>query len=118
MSAEQLQLFSKGLREQFDEYVHTDEGRKVADRFIRIAWGFLQRGRKVGAKAIWERLRWNYEVKKAAGQDFALNNNWTAYMARFAMEREPRLAGFFEVRKRGGHPRPVRAVVIPIARCG
>ena len=49
-------------------------------------------------KAIAERIRWHFIVTKAPGELFAVNNNYVAYMARFAMEREPRLAGFFSCR--------------------
>ncbi len=97
-NATQFDMFSPPVSQRFEEWVHTEQGRKAADRFIKIAWGFHLRGRKIGAKAIWERLRWNHEVRKQEGDDFALNNNYTAHMARMAMDREPALRGFFEIR--------------------
>lgn len=86
------------LERAFREWVHTDEGRTAADRFIRIAYGCQKRGIRLGAKAIWERLRWNFMLRKAEGEKYRLNNNYTAYMARFAVDRVPTLAGFFEFR--------------------
>ncbi len=109
----QLDLFGCTLQQQFDVWVHTPQGRAVADRFIRLAYGLHKRGLRMGAKAIWERLRWSYEVRRQPGECFALNNNYTAYMARFAMQREPSLAGFFDLRE-PQLKHPSRAVVVPI----
>jgi hypothetical protein len=114
----QLDLFGKTLDQQFALWIDSAQGRDVSARFIRIAMACRQRGVKVGAKAIWERLRWHYETRREAGAggNYELNNNWTAYMARFAEAREPMLQGFFEFRKlvSGGNRRASRAVVIPI----
>ena len=111
----QLDLFEKTHQQAFDEWVHTPEGGAAANRFIRMAIGLRRRSMKVGAKAIWERLRWNYMIRTNSGEDFALNNNYTAYMARFAMQRAPELRGYFNVRAVSDErPRPRRAVVIPI----
>jgi hypothetical protein len=83
----------------FDEWVHSETGRIAAYRFIRIACGCQARGIRLGAKAIWERLRWNFMLRKAEGEKFKLNNNYTAYMARFAIKKVPGLAGYFELRE-------------------
>jgi len=85
----------------FEAWVHTPEGGQVANRFIRIAIGFLRRGQKIGAKAIAERLRWNAFVRKAEGEAWLINNNYVSYLARFAMERAPELQDFFETREVG-----------------
>ncbi|MBL8605207.1 MAG: hypothetical protein JNK72_24970 [Myxococcales bacterium] len=65
--------------------------------FARMAKG---RGRKVGIKAIWERVRWYeaIEVERSEGDDYELNNNLTSRYARAIMEREADLRGFFETR--------------------
>lgn len=91
-------LDDNAWRMRFEEWVHTPEGGQVMNLFIRLAWGVHKRGQKIGAKAIAERIRWHFFVTKAPGELFAVNNNYVAYMARFAMEREPRLAGFFSCR--------------------
>ncbi len=116
--AVQLDLFERSIWQQFDAWVHTPQGRSVADRFIRIAYGCHLRGARVGAKAIWERLRWHYEVaaRRAPGERYRLNNIYTPYMARFAMDREPKLAGFFELRMVGRDKPDRRALVIPLRR--
>lgn len=86
---EQTELFgpSGALAKQFDDCVHTDNGRLVADRFIRVAYGCQVRGIRLGAKAIWERLRWNFMLRKQHAEKWKLNNNHVAYMARFAVQR-------------------------------
>lgn len=54
--------------------------------------------RKAGMKAIFERLRWIYRLQ-TQGEEYRLNNNYTAFYARMLMDREPELDGFFEVRR-------------------
>lgn len=90
---------------RFQEWVHTPAGAEVANHFIRLAYGLWRRGFKhYGSKGIVERLRWHYNLKYARispanGEEFKINNNWTARLARFAEEKEPRLKDFFEKRK-------------------
>jgi len=99
--AEQLGLFEPNGKwaKAFDVWVHEPDGRLAANRFIRIAYGCHRRGVKMGAKAIWERLRWNFMLRKVEGERFKLNNNYTAYMARFAMNRMSVLDGYFDLRE-------------------
>ena len=65
---------------------------------IRLAREAKSRGRKVGIKAIFERLRWEYLFRTTGDEAYRLNNNFTAYYARLAMETAPDLEGFFETR--------------------
>lgn len=58
-------------------------------------------GRRIGMKALFERLRWDYMVSTTSSTGFKLNNNYTAFYARLLMETEPALRGFFETRERG-----------------
>lgn len=55
-------------------------------------------GRRPGVKAVWEMLRASLAVEHR-DKDYQLNNNFTSRYARLVMEREPDLAGFFEVRE-------------------
>lgn len=114
MTATQYDLFGKTHAQSFEAWAHTPAGGHVVNRFIRIAIGFHRRGQKIGAKAIAERLRWNAFVRRAEGADWLINNNHVAPMARFAMERAPELAGFFETRTLGNTNKPRRAVVVAI----
>ena len=57
----------------------------------------VARGRKVGMKAIYERVRWEYAVETRE-EPYKLNNNYTAHYARLLMESVPELHGYFETR--------------------
>lgn len=112
----QYELFSKTMPEQFESWVHTNNGREVSNKFIRLAYGLMQRGFKTySSKAIVERLRWHYDLKNGPDSEgFKVNNNYTAGLARFAMEREPRLKGFFKLREQGKQVAGRKAVVVVI----
>jgi hypothetical protein len=116
MTAQQYDLFAKTHQQTFDDWKETPEGGHTCNLFMRVAWGLWKSGfKKFGAKAVVERLRWHYAVRRHRnGQEWAINNNLTAYLARWAMDREPRLAGFFDVREIGSTNKPRRAVVVPI----
>lgn len=121
----QMDLFRKTHEQQFDAWVHTEHGGQVANKFIRYAIGIKrkrdpQTGKPMfatfGAKAIVERLRWHYTMLHGTrgSEAYLCNNNYTAYLARFAMRRCKELEGFFRTRKTGSDNKPRRAVVIPI----
>ena len=83
----QFELFAPTHEQRAIAFIHTPEGGQVMNRFIRIAIGLKRRGFKnFGAKAIVERLRWHYQIARAEGEDFRINNSYTAYMARYAEE--------------------------------
>jgi len=89
----------------FQEWVHSDTGREIANKFIKLAWGLRQRGfKKYSHWALANRLRWHYDMKHGPdASGFKINNNVIGYLARFAMYREPRLKGFFELRQLGSY---------------
>ena len=106
----QPDLFDARCEDKFTAWVHTPAGGEIANHFIRLAYGLWRRGFKhYGSKGIVERLRWHYHLKKYRGKgvseyqgardEWKINNNYTARLARFAEEKEPRLKGFFEKRK-------------------
>ena len=97
-----LPLTTEPVPTLFDEWVHTPRGREVAERFIRMSVGLHNRGfKRFGSKAIFERIRWWMRLKAGpeGGDDFKVNNNFTAGLARFAVDRRPVLAEFFELRE-------------------
>jgi hypothetical protein len=81
----------------------------IAKKFEEVALEVAGRGyRRYSADAISHRLRWHFAIEQGK-RDFKLNNNWTAGLARWFLERHPELPGFFEVRERypgadGGGP--------------
>lgn len=72
----------------------------VGDLFERFALEALRTPGRIGAKAIWERMRWEFRVKtdepKGAPQ---LNNSFTSFYARWFLERHPEHEGRIETRK-------------------
>ena len=70
----------------------------VLDLFIRFAREAKAAGRKrIGAKMIAERIRWETTVA-TLDADYKINNNHVSRLARLAMQREPDLAGMFKTR--------------------
>lgn len=57
----------------------------------------IEKGKKVGAKAVYERVRWESEIER--GDDFKANNNFCSYYARIFELKYPQHAGYFEKRK-------------------
>lgn len=71
----------------------------VLDELCRLALNRKQRGFKTyGIASLVERLRWDHE-RPTKGDDWKINNDYRAWLARDVMEREPRLAGFFRTRR-------------------
>lgn len=70
----------------------------VMERLVEIA--FDMRARKierVSIKLLFERLRW-INVVKTKGDQYRLNNSFTAWYAREIMRRHPALAAMFVTR--------------------
>lgn len=53
----------------------------VWETFERHALAMFTRGKKVGQRAVWERMRWDLNLR-TEGDEYKLNNNHTAYYAR------------------------------------
>lgn len=88
------------IAERFEEY-HRDNPH-VFRLFKKYSETAMERGyTRFSAKAVFERLRWHYQME-TEGDDFKLNNNYTAYYARMLMREDARFADFFELRERGG----------------
>ena len=76
----------------------------VYDSLVRLAREVKRHGvRRVGMKALFERLRWDHALK-TQGARFKLDNGFTAYYARLLMQRNPELRGLFELRKTASEP--------------
>lgn len=71
----------------------------VLEEALNLARAELAAGAKrIGAKALWERLRGRMRVK--TGGKFKLDNDYTALLARDLITAEPKLAGKIELRER------------------
>ena len=69
----------------------------VADALEVLAGQWLARHRKVGVKALIERLRWEAGVQTDA-TDYRLNNTLTSRYARLLIDRHPEWADRIETR--------------------
>lgn len=91
------------MRETWERF-HA-ENPHVYRLFERFAFEAIGAGReRFGAKAIWERLRWELGVRVVGAEAPKLNNNHTAYYAREFVRRNPKHAGLFEFRGGGACP--------------
>jgi len=72
---------------------------EVYETLVHYAREAKAHGRKVGIRAVWERMRWSLEVEHDPG-DYKMNDHYTRYYARMIMSRETDLRGFFETRER------------------
>ena len=85
------------VREKFEVFhgVNPSVYAQLRKRAIRAK----RRGFKPGMRCLFELLRWGHGMRIDQGDDeFRLNNNYTPFYARLLMDREPELAGFFEIR--------------------
>ena len=85
-------LFGDRIDDQFNDWLADHP--HVVDRFIRLTRDAKNRGRRVGAKAVWERLRWEEDLG-----DADLNNNLTSRVARYVMSACPDLEDYFHTRE-------------------
>ena len=80
----------------FDAYDRANPA--VWQLFERFALDAARRGRIVGAKAIWERMRWECSVECKGDEDYKLNNNYTAWYVRKFREAHPGYGMIFATR--------------------
>ncbi len=71
----------------------------IFDLFVATARDYLRRsGRnRVGGKAIWEHLRWEYMIRSDE-ENPTLNNSYVSRYVRLAIEKAPDLQDAFELR--------------------
>ena len=70
----------------------------VAAGLEHLAAEWLGAGhRKVGVKALVERLRWEAGIR-TSGDDYRINNDFTSHYARLLIERRPEWADAIETR--------------------
>lgn len=113
----QRTLFDIGLDLPQTRPPQFDKDMSISERFQafhsenpHVYWALRQlaldmygRGvRRYSMKGLFEILRWQYALR-TKGEEFKLNNNYTALYARLLMQQEPELKDFFEVRERRAH---------------
>lgn len=83
-------LFGDHIDAEFYEWV-TDNP-DIVSAFVRFTREKANRGEKVGAKAVAERLRWESDLGP-------INNSYVSRLARYVMRQYPDLAGYFQTRE-------------------
>lgn len=80
-------------------YIFHAENPHVYDEIVLLARRAKRTGAsKIGMKQLFEVLRWR-RMLATKGDEFKLNNDYTACYARLIMDREADLAGMFETRR-------------------
>lgn len=75
---------------------------EIFQLFAKYAYEMRKTGRKkYSAKTIMERIRWHCDVQER-GQEFKINNSYTAMYARLLVHKIPEFSGFFEFRECSG----------------
>lgn len=82
--------------------VHRRKNPEVYALLVRLSREYLvaggQRSRRLSIRMLVERARWEAAVSDPP-RKLAVNNNYVPFYAREIMEREPDLAGVFELRQ-------------------
>ena len=88
------------MKKSFEQYDR--ENPAIYQAFVRYARQLRCTGRKrIGAKLIMERIRWDSAVGASADL-FKINNNFTAGYVRKLIAEEPDFRELFEIREKGG----------------
>ncbi len=66
--------------------------------FEEMAMQAASRGRRFGAKALAERIRWEFNITRNE-TDFKVNNSYVSWIARELIRRHPHLSAFIELRR-------------------
>lgn len=97
----QADLFAdiKGIRKRFEEFHLTHP--QVYLMFERFALALISKGhKKLGAKMIMERIRWEIHFENQVQDDkgFKINNDFVAHYARMFIKNHPKYKDYFEFR--------------------
>lgn len=93
----QLALMFPDTAERFEEFHEANP--RVYEVLVRLAreWVRSTGRHKLGAKALFERARWEIALT-TNDPDFKLNNSYTPYFSRLIMAHESDLDGLFHCR--------------------
>jgi hypothetical protein len=84
----------------FRAWLESDDGRTVYAAVREKALALRARGfRHYGIRPLWEAVRYDRAIVVGPDHGFKLNDHHHSRLARVLMDREPELAGFFEVRE-------------------
>lgn len=87
------------VKDRADRYMR--ENPTVYRKFCIFAWQLINAGEKrIGAKMIAERLRWDSIISKSSTDPYAVNNTYISFMARRFMQDFPTAGEVFETRQK------------------
>jgi hypothetical protein len=86
----------RNLRLEADEWIARNPA--VFKLFEKFALQMAERGRRFGVGQLTERVRWECRFSYE-GEDYKINNNHRAYIARRLVEIHPQLENLIEMRK-------------------
>lgn len=92
----QRKLFTEGRFEAFLEFHRANP--QIYRLFLDLTLQMFRSGQNLGARCVWEQIRWRVNVKVQRTDVFRMNDHLVPYFARLVMLRYPELAGFFERR--------------------
>lgn len=95
-----VSLKNKTIKEAFEEFHELNP--HIYRNLRYLALQAVRAGRKkLGMRLLWERLRWEYFITTISDDedDYKLNNDFPPHYSRMLMEKEPELAGVFEIRE-------------------
>jgi hypothetical protein len=69
----------------------------IANLFLQFAQQLAKKGKPFGVKLIAERIRWEFAIEKT--EDFKINNNYPAYVARWLVFKDPQLEPLLSFRE-------------------
>ncbi len=94
-----LSTFYTKLDREFEEWMQTPGGQRLCEEAHRRVRRLRERGvEHYGIGAIWESIRFDWTVSGNPEDEFKANNNYRSRLARFIMDEDPKLEGFFEIR--------------------
>lgn len=88
------------IQERFDEWMETDDGRKVYAHIRDRALDLRRRGwEHFAVGCLWETARYDSHLRAGPTGGYKLNDHFRSRIARVLMTQEPELDGFFEIRE-------------------
>lgn len=87
------------IQERFEHFHRQNPHVYLAFVYVAREWLAETGAEHVGAKAVWEQVRWRFSVRTKTPEDYNLNNSFVSRYARLAAAQEPDLAGVFRMRE-------------------
>ena len=85
------------LDQRFEAWAKSNPA--IVDAFELLALQAVRHGRKrIGAKAVVERIRWEYSIVSNDAASWKCNNDYTSRLARLVTDRNAELRGVFQTR--------------------